>query len=620
MEILEKITEAIASNCIEEALNLIEENTMQLDKYAEFWNIKGVISIKVSEFKIAIECLKKSIEIDKYNIDANYNLAYAYEISENYYDALKTYKGILNITEDDNLKEEICVCIDKITNIVKMIDCEVIIKNTDTKIAPQPGDDIYSCRSNTLEAIIDCNAPLISICVLGYNNLEKYTKTCVECILKYTQNIDYELILVDNGSTDKTFEYFKSIPFFKKKIVKITKNIGMMFGAQQGLYYSSGKYFVGIANDVYVTKNWLSNMLKCAMSDSKIGMINPVCDYVSNNQSVDLGYKDFDDMQEKASIYNVSDPKKWDERLRLITIATLYRKECLDIIGFSDYGFFHDFGDDDITFRIRRAGYKAILCKDVFVSHAGKITDKGAALAEKSIEKGKKIFKDKYYGIDAWEDVNNYEPEMMSFIELEKKEYKILGIDILCGTPLLEAKNKLRNASVFNVDISAFTTKAKYWLDLSTICDSEVKCDRIEYIKEHFEPHNFDYIILGIPINLYGFPYKVLDNMLELLTAGGSLLLKVRNNYDLRNFLYVIGQYQNPHEDILSHVDINNLNAYLEHKGYYIKNISGESHVVNEDNMKLIMDKVTSVNNNNNAQQVFNKLLINDYIIKISKI
>lgn len=393
LEILKKIAEEISDNRIAEALNLVEANAVNLDEYSEFWNMKGIICLKTKNFEIAINCLKKAMEIDKYNVDAEYNLAYAYEMTKNYYNALQIYNKILNSVKDDDFKKEIYSCIDKIYLILESFSCDIIIKNTDKKNAPEPNVNIFLGRSNILESILEDDAPLVSIFVLAYNNLEKYTKTCVQCILKYTKGIDYELILVDNGSSDGTFEYFKTVPYEKKKIIKVTNNIGAVFASEQAIHESRGKYIVTIPNDVYVTENWLFNMLKCINSDEKIGMVNPVCDYVTNLQSVDLGYQNFDDMQLKASKFNVSNPKKWEERLRLITLGTMYKRECLDTIGFIDYGFFHDFGDDDITFRIRHAGYKAILCKDVFVSHAGKITDKGADLSRKSIEKGKRYLR-----------------------------------------------------------------------------------------------------------------------------------------------------------------------------------------------------------------------------------
>ena len=58
----------------------------------------------------------------------------------------------------------------------------------------------------------------------------------------------------------------------------MSKNIGAFYGYLGAKEHSKGrlfrgKYFVSVPNDILVTSNWLFNMLKCAESDEKIGMI-----------------------------------------------------------------------------------------------------------------------------------------------------------------------------------------------------------------------------------------------------------------------------------------------------------------------------------------------------------
>lgn len=67
----------------------------------------------------------------------------------------------------------------------------------------------------------------------------------------------------------------------------------------------------------------------------------------------------------------------------------------------------HDFGDDDFTFRVRRAGYKLILCRDTFVHHDHNqeaLPPERLAISQRSRE----FFREKYFGVDAWEDTGNY--------------------------------------------------------------------------------------------------------------------------------------------------------------------------------------------------------------------
>ncbi|MEA4902167.1 glycosyltransferase family 2 protein [Desulfitobacterium sp.] len=491
---------------------------------------------------------------------------------------------------------------------------QIIEINTDNNQRSTPGDNIYLARNNVSISLEGYNAPLVSIYVIGYKNLEKYTKTCVECILEYTTNIDYELILIDNGSYDGTLEYFKSIAYSKKKIIKITKNLGAFFASNAGIKIARGRFIVGVANDIYVTKNWLENLLKCALSDERIGMVVPMSDNVSNHQSIDLNFTDFEDMQKKAAEFNISNPQKWHERLRLINPIVLFSKVCLDMIGMQDYGFFHDFADDDLAFRVRRAGYKAILCKDVFIHHAGNTT-KDPEVSRKSLEQGRIAFKEKYYGIDAWDDVNNFESSMMSLITLKRNHGdfvpNVLGVDVRCGTPLLEAKNTLREKGIFNTRLSAFTTKAKYWLDLKTICDGKAEVDRVDYILDYFEHEKFDYVIVGQPLNAYNHPFLLVGHLLKLLNPDGELLVKLANSYDIVTLLKIIGMNIARDNDVVHHFSVDELNSQLKLLGYTINNIIIEQHRFNEDIHNFL--KNIKFNNEN----AFLKATAKDYVIKI---
>ncbi|MGD0229654.1 MAG: glycosyltransferase family 2 protein [Syntrophorhabdales bacterium] len=500
----------------------------------------------------------------------------------------------------------------------------MIIKETGGKTVPQPGQNIFLTRSNVAQTMLDDDAPLVTVYVMGYNRLER-TKTCVECVLKYTTGIDHELILVDNGSTDNTVDFFESVPHARKKVIRITKNIGAAYAADLAVTHARGKYVVGLANDVYVTTNWLSNMLACAMSDDRIGMVSPLSSNVSNFQNADIAFGNFAEMQAKAADHNVSDPRKWRERLRIITLGTLYRKECLDMIGKSDYGFLHDFADDDLTFRIRRAGYKAVLCGDVFVHHDHDLLkDRDPDEFKESLEKGRLNFKEKYFGIDAWDDVNNYEPVMMSLVNPEESRGRIapqiLGIDVLCGTPILELKNRLRMAGVFDGRLAAFTSEAKYNLDLQTICDGRVCADRPEYLRECFNVAEFDYIVLGQPINTYGQPYKLLGNILPLLKNNGRLLVKLRNTHDIQTFLKVMGHHIVGDGPVAGHIWLDDLRAYLAQRGYCFKSVGAEFYAMDEDSKIALRKAIEQSGIAGNVDDCFTKVMVRDYVVNIAPV
>ena len=414
---------------------------------------------------------------------------------------------------------------------------EITIVNSDEKTPIVYGEalDLYANREKTAESITESDDPLVSIYFQAYNHLEDYTKPALDALLRYTADIDYELILVDNGSTDGTFEYFQSLTYPCKRIYRITKNIGAFFGyraaknATQGRFLR-GKYFVGLPNDILVTKNWLQNMLICMESDERIGFVVPMSDNVSNLQYVDLGYSDFGDMQEKAAAFNISDPRKWHDRLRLIPTVCMIRTYLRELYE-SDY----DFADDDISFAYRRLGYRIVLCSDTFVHHEGS-TIVGVNQQEHSenLEKGRILFRRKY-GVDAWSDVVNFEVYLRRALfegTQMLENARILGIDVRCGTPLLELRNTLWENGMNQTVLTAYTTEPQYWQDLASFCEGGVYCGDIDRLSCKIGDKTYDYIIMGTYMDCYEDVLAVIRSAAAHLSDGGALVCKMRN-YDV---------------------------------------------------------------------------------------
>lgn len=423
---------------------------------------------------------------------------------------------------------------------------DIIEINIDHKISSRPAETLLEGRRLIAEQSLSGKQIQsdVTIWVQAYNRLEK-TKRCVESILKYTDDVDYDLLLVDNGSDDGTFEYFKSVPFEKKTIIRVSDNIGTMFPGSAFPLSMIGKYLVAVPNDLIVTKKWLSNMLKVMESDEKIGMVTPVSSNASNLQGIDFPYSDWDDMQRKAAEYNHSDPTKWQERLRVLTVGSLYSKECLYGIGWPlwDVGFLHDFGDDDVTFRVRRAGYKAVLAVDTWICHDHPSNERDYEKLRESLRLGRENFREKYHGVDAWDDVNNY---IFHFLgskikRLSVEKARILGVDTKCGTPILDIKNEIRKYGIFDAETSAFSQDEKYMDDLKTICNGIVSCDREEYFRDSFPENYFDYIIIGRDINRYHEPQKVLMDAYRMLKENGQLLISLKNTYNIYSLFQLYG-------------------------------------------------------------------------------
>lgn len=419
--------------------------------------------------------------------------------------------------------------------------------NTDGLEAPEAGNDLYRNRE-AMAKLRRKDAPEVTILIQTYNRPDKL-KRCVESVLAYTKGVSCELVLVDNGSTDDTLAYLCSIPFERKRIVHVTNNLRVAFPSATLSVNDFAEYIAQLNDDIIVTEHWLDNLLACLKSDPKIGVVVPHTNNTSNLQEVPLQYSSYKEMQEKAREFNRSDPGKWEDRLRLITLGNVYRKEVLLTMGWPllDTGFFHDFGDDDMIFSIRRAGYRAVLAGDTWICHDHDYRrgeEKDPEEFQRSLDIGRQNFRDKYFGIDAWDDASNFWLPFAEHIPPLKRERdtRVLGVDVRCGTPILDVKNILRRSGVFDTELSAFTQDAKYWLDLKTICAGNVACDREEFLADSFPRDYFDYIVVDRPVNRYHEPQKLLRDLFSLCAPGGYVLCKLKNTGTFKEYVNLLGQ------------------------------------------------------------------------------
>ncbi|MEW5694045.1 MAG: glycosyltransferase family 2 protein [Candidatus Hydrogenedentota bacterium] len=110
----------------------------------------------------------------------------------------------------------------------------------------------------------------LSICILTWNTKDLTVK-CIESILKNTRRITYEIILVDNGSSDGVSEYIKTY-FPVVRIIRNEQNIGFTRGNNQALKIASGRYSILLNNDTEVGKNCLDLMVEFMDRDRDVGI------------------------------------------------------------------------------------------------------------------------------------------------------------------------------------------------------------------------------------------------------------------------------------------------------------------------------------------------------------
>lgn len=208
----------------------------------------------------------------------------------------------------------------------------------------------------------------VSIIIVNWNG-KALLADCIGSILCQTYT-DYEIILVDNGSTDESAE-FVADAFPLVKVVGLMNNSGFTGGNIEGLKYAQGELIVLLNNDALLSEIWLSVMVAAMDSDERVGTCSSkiilfgthLIDSVGNLfTTAGSGVKRGE--LEDADTY-ASNAETWGA----CAAAAIYRKLMFDEIGFLDEDFFLNYEDTDLDFRAMLAGWKSIFVHDAVVYH-----------------------------------------------------------------------------------------------------------------------------------------------------------------------------------------------------------------------------------------------------------
>jgi len=117
----------------------------------------------------------------------------------------------------------------------------------------------------------ESDGPLISIVILNYN-AEKFLDECISSIYK-TEKVNFEIILVDNASTDKSYrEYTQKFP--EIKLIENEKNLGYCEGNNVGIRASKGEFVVVLNPDTVVNPPWLHELIDAYQANGE-GIYQP---------------------------------------------------------------------------------------------------------------------------------------------------------------------------------------------------------------------------------------------------------------------------------------------------------------------------------------------------------
>lgn len=222
--------------------------------------------------------------------------------------------------------------------------------------------------------------PLISIIISNYNGVKLgILSECLKSFIKLDYP-NYELILVDNASTDNSIKEAKKI-FGSNSKFKIIKNSINSYsqGVNLGFNESSGDYIALFNNDVEITKGYLQKLLNAFKKYPKLAVTQGKLLWSYNPSIIDSAGETMDIYGNPVTIgYQAKDDGFFDKEEEILSAsgaACLIKKSALEKIGLYDPNFGIGYEDMDHCLRFRQNGFSAMRIPTAIAFHKRGVTD-----------------------------------------------------------------------------------------------------------------------------------------------------------------------------------------------------------------------------------------------------
>jgi len=235
----------------------------------------------------------------------------------------------------------------------------------------------------------------VSIIVITWNGI-RHISDCLKSIQKSTY-LNYEIIVVDNGSKDGTPELI-SKEFSQVKLIREKKNLGFTGGNNIGIKQSRGEIIFLLNDDTKIHPRLIETLVRELESSSKIGIVGPKIYFMGEPDKIWFAGGKINWARGESSHLgrNLTDKELNNDSKKEVDFITgcalMIKKEVIDKIGLLDNKFFAFYEDADWCQKAKKAGYKVIYTPFGGVWHIKSATASRVFLDDlKSQAKDKKI-------------------------------------------------------------------------------------------------------------------------------------------------------------------------------------------------------------------------------------
>lgn len=214
----------------------------------------------------------------------------------------------------------------------------------------------------------------LSIVIVNFNTY-KLTAACIDSIFKYPPDCDFEILVVDNASSDGS-----SVKLAQRKDIKLIAsdvNVGFASGNNLGIKKASGKYILLLNSDTLVTKDALAKLYNFAIATPNLGVVGPKL--LNSDKSTQGSVFQFPTVWRAMQQYWFGKGKPMDKYApigktaqkvdALVMAAYMISPAALVKVGLLDERYFMFFEDIDYSRKVHAAGLDIYYLPNAEVVH-----------------------------------------------------------------------------------------------------------------------------------------------------------------------------------------------------------------------------------------------------------
>lgn len=468
----------------------------------------------------------------------------------------RLYKKLAEKYHDKNINQSWLCYENALYHYQKECNAEILDIEKETELCSEQMEPFCKeCREamKALEIQPGFAVAKTAVVLLSYNHGE-LTQACIESIRQNNSPQAYELIVVDNASTDGIVQWLQQQKDIR--LIENQVNQGFPYGCNQGIALAGEESDILLLNnDTIVPPNAIFWLRMGLYEKEQIGATGSVSNHVVNYQQVPQQYGTVKEWLEFAAQNNVPMKYPYEKKSWLVGFAMLIKRtalrkvlaqeqavsgavlpEVLDI-RFSP----GNFEDNDLSIRLLLSGYQLFLVKNSFIFHYGsKAFQKAPEQFVNLLKINQKKLAEKY-GMDLVPS-SAVETALVDMIEPKETSLRVLEVGCKLGATLARIESYFPGAEVLGIEKNEFLVRLASKVtnviqgDFLEMKPEEI-CRMCNGVKmEEFPQLNnsFDYIVMDKVLS--GHAKQFLEKAKSCLAADGKILIVVFNAQCIRSY------------------------------------------------------------------------------------